>query len=198
MKIMITIINIISAIPILIYPFILIAGVMSFDAPESGKSLVAWFVFVASIGYPLLIIAFIFLSQRYNSTSLALIALIPLLVLVYALSISGGTTQKNNFSTLNKDFVCDSNSFLSIGGNETDPIRGLRFLEKRNFFTYKNNDIASIYGNKWINVQKINSKDIKDRIDQLLNYCKNTEGKTPFQVYLKIEDSQIKEFLRQI
>ncbi len=193
-----TIINVISALPILLYPALLITGIMSFDAPSSGRAISAWVLFIFSIAYPLVILALIFLSRRYDSLSLALIALIPLIVLVYVFFVSGGTAQKNSFNTLKKDYVCDSSSFLSLGGNETDPIRKLQLLEKWNFLTYKNNVIASIYGNKWINAERINLKDIRDRTDQLLSSCKNNEGKTPIQVYSRVEDGQVKEIMKQI
>ena len=197
MKIAITVLNVISALAILPYPGIVIAGVMAGDSPSSGNIL-PWIILLLSLGYPFIIGGIIFLSQRHDSLSLALIALVPLIVLVYVFIISGGTVQKNNFNTLQKDCVCDPGSFLSLGGKETDPIRGLMLLEKRNFFTYRKNDIASVYGNKWINSERINSKDTRDRTDQLLNSCKNTEGKTPVQVYSKIEDGQVKEILKQI
>ena len=68
MKTIITIVNIVSAIPILAYPVILISGVMSFDAPGSGKSVLAWVIFLASVGYPLIIIALIFLSRSFTGS----------------------------------------------------------------------------------------------------------------------------------
>ncbi len=197
MKIILTIINSISAIPILVYPFLLIAGVMSFDAPSSGKSLLAWTMFIVSVGYPLVIIALIFLSRRYDSVSLALLALIPLLSLLYIFFISGGTAQKDNYNNLTKDFVCDSNSFLSITG-KGNPIGGIDLLEKKNFFTYTRNEIATIYKDKWMNPDKINSKDIRDKTDSLLTNCKNPHGKSPIEVFIPITDDQVKDILKKI
>ncbi len=170
---------------------------MSFDSPGSTKSLTAWLFFLLSIGYPLIIFLFAFLSIRHKSLVFALLALLPLVIILYFLFLSGGTAQKDNFNTLKKDFVCDSNSFLSLGGNESDPIRGLKFLEKKSGFIYKNDTVANIYQNKFINAQKINSKDIRDRTDQLLNSCKDIEGKTPYQKYIKIEDEQVKDINKQ-
>ncbi len=194
----IIIINIVSLVPVLFYPMFFISGVMMFDFPSSSKSITAWSVFLLSVGYPLIIILLVFLSIRYKSFLFALLGLLPLIIILYFLFLSGSTAQKGNFNTLKKDFVCDSNSFLSLGGNESDPIRGLKFLEKKNFFIYKNDTIANIYQNKFINAQKINSKDIRDRTDQLLNSCKDIEGKTPYQKYVKIEDDQVKFINKQI
>ncbi len=197
MKILITIINIISALAIIPWPAIVISGAMAGDSPKSG-TLLPLIILIVSITYPLIIAGLIYLSQNQNSLLYALLGLTPLIFFVYVFFFSGGTAQKDNFNTLKKDFVCDSNSFLYLGGNETDPIRGLEFLEKRNFFTYKNNDIATIYGNKWINPEKINTKDIRDRTENLLNTCKNNKRETPVQSYIEIPDNQVKDILKTL
>lgn len=198
MRILLTIINILSLVPLLAYPALFVAGIMSFDAPNSDKSLMTWVIFAACVGYPLFIVLFIILSQIRFSATLALIGLVPLFVLSYVFFISGGTAQKENFNTLHKDFVCDFSSFLSLGGTETDPIRSLSFLERKNFFKYQNSRIATVYGNKWIKAEQINPKDVRDKTDTLLNSCRNIDGKTAFQTYEKIEREQVKEILKLI
>jgi hypothetical protein len=198
MRLVLTVINILSAVPVLAYPALFVAGIMSFDAPGSDKSLSTWVIFIACVGYPLFIVLFIVISQIYLSTTFALVGLVPMLVFGYIFFVSGGTAQKENFNTLHKDFVCDSNSFLSLGGNETNPIRSLVLLERRNFFTYKNSEIATVFGNKWIKAERINSKDVRDKTDALLNSCKNVDGKTAFQTYEKIERERVKEILKLI
>ena len=175
-KNIITIINIVSAIPILAYPLIFIAGAMFFDAPGSNYSISAWIGFLLSISYPAFIIGFIVFSRKKNSTSLALVGLIPLLFLLYIFLIAGGTDQKNNYETLNKDFICNSNSFISIDDSD-----GMDLLEKKNFFTYKNEPFAIIDNNKQLSLMPWlkNSKETQD----LLSNCKNKEGKSLLDLY---------------
>ncbi len=76
----ITIINIVSILPILLYPFIFIAGAMSFDAPGSIQSIGPWVIFLISTLYPIFIVSFVIASRKYQSLLLALIATIPFLI----------------------------------------------------------------------------------------------------------------------
>lgn len=190
----IKIINIISLIPLLFYPMLFVSGVMIFDSPGSTKSLTAWLVFLASVGYPFIIGLFVFLSIRYKSFLFALLGILPLIIIVYFLFVSGGSSQKDNFNKLNREYVCDKNSFLFIDGKPEDKIRSVRLLEKKNFFTYKNDTIATIRGGKWINVSL--KRDTQS--DNLLNVCKDSSGKTPYQNYIKIEDEQVGDINKQI
>jgi len=192
---MLTIINIISAIPILLYPFILVAGVMSFDTPSSTKSLITWIIFIASLGYPVFIIILIMLSRRYDSVSLAFFGLIPLLFLFYSLFIYDGFVEKNNYNNLNKDFICDQNSFLSLYG-KGDPIGGINLFEKKNFFTYKKESLARIYEDKWM-VTRVNSEDVRERVEDLFTNCKNSNGQSPSQVFTPTTSEQVRTILKK-
>ncbi len=178
-KTIITIINIISVIPILIYPLAFIAGIMSFDA---GPSMVAWLIFLISTTYPIFIIACIIFSRKINSLSLSFIALLPLLALLYIFFIAGGTAQKDNYNTLSKDFICNSNSFLSVEKNGN--FGSINILEKKNFLNYENETIATIDNNATISLMSANPKEAKD----LLSNCKNNEGKSMLDFYTLISD----------
>ena len=63
-KIIITVANIISGIPILIYPIIFATSGMIFDAPDSGKYILNWIGFFILMLYPLFIITFIIFSRK--------------------------------------------------------------------------------------------------------------------------------------
>lgn len=176
-KKIITTINIISTIPILIYPGILAAGIMVFDAPGSGESILNWGAFFVSVLYPIFIIVFIILSRKNNSLPLSLVALLPLLFLLFVLFIPIETAQKDNYNTMSRDFICNSNSFLSVEKNGN--FGGINLLEKKNFFTYKNDSIATIDNNTSINLMSANPQEAKD----LLLNCKNKEGKSLLDTY---------------
>lgn len=177
-KNVITIINIISAIPILIYPLFFAFSVMIFDPPGSFQSVSHWVEFFVSVTYPIFIIVLIIFSRKKNSLSLALIALIPLLFLFFIFFFSSGLAQKDNYNTLSKDFICDSNSFISISG-KGNQISSINLLEKKNFLNYRYEAIATIDNNISINLMSSNPKEAKD----LLSNCKNIEGKSLLDTY---------------
>src|SRR3989344_6766803 len=175
-KIITTIINILSAVPILFYSFILGAGFMIFDAPGSGQYILNWGAFFASVLYPVFIIVFIIASRKNNSLPLALVALLPLLFLLFVLFTPIETAQKDDYNTRSKDFICDSNSFLSVEKN--GDFGGINLLKKKNFYTYENGTIATIE-NMSINIFSENPKETKN----LLSNCKNKEGKSLLDIY---------------
>ena len=88
-KTILIILNVVSLLPILAYPFILLAGVMSFDAPGSTKSILPWLVLTLSVLYPVIIIALIYFSHRYQSMWLAAIGAIPGVLILCALLFLG-------------------------------------------------------------------------------------------------------------
>lgn len=175
-KAIITIINIISAIPILIYPLVLAFSGMIFDPPGSLQSVLHWIELFVSVAYPIFIIACIILSRKKKSLLLALIALLPLLFLLYVFLFSAGLAQKDNYNTLNRDFICDSNSFLSVEKNGN--FGGISLLEKKNFYTYENEAVGLIENNE-INLMSTNPQEAKD----LLSNCKNKEGQSLLDIY---------------
>lgn len=183
-KIVIVIIDVISAIPILAYPVALAAGVMMFDAPGSGKSLTAWAVCLLSLGYPLYIIACIALSWSQKSAYWALAGLLPLLVLIYVLFISGGTQYKNDFTVLPKDFICDKNNFLNIEevGRKGNSIYLLR---KESPFSYRKDLVAYIEEGKTLEIRyyhRIWKKDYEKAL-AFFKGCKNKDGRSVLELY---------------
>jgi hypothetical protein len=82
-KTIITIVNVVSALAILVYPLFLINAFMAFDAPGSGYDIGTWVIFLCLIFYPAFIIALIIASRKKQSLVLALLAIIPLLLLLF-------------------------------------------------------------------------------------------------------------------
>lgn len=133
---LIIIIDILSCIPILAYPIMLSAGVMMFDSPGSGKSLSSWAIVSLSLLYPVFILGCIAYSWYSRSVLFPLLGLLPLLVMLYVLFVSGGTQYKSEFNTLPRDYVCDKNNFLSIksvGGTEVS----IHLLRRENPLSYQ-------------------------------------------------------------
>ncbi len=190
MKTMLTLINIVSLIPILLYPIIFIAGAMSFDAPGSGKSVLAWTIFIVSVGYPIYIISLIILSRIQNSILLSLLALLPLVFLVYNFFFLGNNAQKENYETLHKDFVCNENSFINIFTPE-NPISSVYLYEKK-LFKYSEERIATIYNDqKSLRLNITNDNESNDKKKELILNCKNAEGKSMLDIF----GSEREEFL---
>lgn len=181
-KIIITIINIISATPILLYPIVFATSGMIFDAPGSGELISNWIGFFAFITYPIFIVLLIINSRKKNSLPLALVALIPLLFLLFVFFFSAGLAQKEDYDTLSRDFICDSNSFLWI---QNGTAHGIDFLEKENFLNYSHINLAFMEnGSIKIYSNNISFQKVKD----LLSNCKNKEGKSLLDFYnLKVE-----------
>jgi len=109
------IINVLSAIPILIYPIVFFMSIMAFDSPSS-LSVLSFFVACVILSYPAFIILLIYFSRKHNSLILASIALIPLLISSYVFFYFeiADLDHKKDFDTRKRDFVCDANSFLSF------------------------------------------------------------------------------------
>ena len=113
-KRLLTIINIISVIPLLIYPVLFLSSLMVFEVPRSGQVSSAMIMAWLWLTYPLLIGLFIFLSRKFKSIPLALVASIPFLFMV-AFSIKALIDVMNRnrvveefLTTISKDFVCQS------------------------------------------------------------------------------------------
>lgn len=176
-KIIITVANIISSIPILIYPIIFATSGMIFDAPDSGKYILNWIGFFILMLYPLFIITFIIFSRKKNSLLLASVALIPLLFLLFVFFFSAGLSQKDDYNTLNKDFICNSNSFLWL---QNGTAHAIDFLEKENFLNYSHINLGFIENGSI----KIYSNNISlEKAKDLLSNCKNKESKSLLDIY---------------
>lgn len=113
-KRLLTIINIISVIPLLIYPVLFLSSLMVFEVPGSGKVTSAMVMAWLWLTYPLFIALFIFLSRKFKSISLALVASIPFLFMV-AFSVKALMDEMKRkrvveefLTTISKDFVCQS------------------------------------------------------------------------------------------
>ncbi len=194
-----TIINIISASPILLYPLFLGTSIMVFDAPGSGKSF--WSVATALIvvGFPLFIGLFIFLSRKYSSNWLALVACIPLIFLIYTLFVQNFLDNRHHekivnavISTISQDFIYDS----SIANTLAKTRKGTFFYEKGTFLSidkeynqviqvnpnasgsFFSEPVGKIKGD----ILEINSFDLKTAQDAYAVFV-NKEGKTIFDVF---------------
>ena len=180
-KNIITITNIVSTIPLFLYLPILIAGSMSFDAPDSGRRVLPWVMFLFSTLYPVFIIVFIIVSRKKKSLLLASVGLIPLLFLIFVFHLPIELARKDEYYTLNRDFICNSNSFLSVEKNNN--FGAVNLLEKKNFYTYKMETIADIDGGD-INIFSDNPKETRN----LLSNCKNNEGKSLLDFYALVSE----------
>jgi len=193
-KNLITCVNILSLAPILIYPVVFISGIMFFDSPRSNQQFTTWVYFSLSLLYPFLIGLFVFLSKKYTSLSLSLIALIPFLFFSYELYKTNGFVKyRSDFETRIKDFECNENSFLSfeptLGSGETGHLfKGITKFSNPGIFSYtKDSHVAEIIDNSWIMLTYEKDSDI------LL--CKDKDGKTLSEIYKKIDEKQYRDIL---
>ncbi|MEZ4210916.1 MAG: hypothetical protein R3B39_01300 [Candidatus Paceibacterota bacterium] len=198
MKILITILNSLSVIPIFVYPAILGAGIMSLDSPNNG--FLGWTIFIISITYPLLIIGLIILSRKYTSLVLAIIAAIPFFIILYTLFFSNALYYKKRFSELEKDFVCGSGEFLSLGTQDEKislpNTKSLYLLENKNFLSYKVHYAGTLYDNKLLYKKEKLNEGFSNKVDVFLGQCKDSEGKTPLELYKIISKEEIQKILR--
>ena len=123
-KNLLTILNIISASPIIIYPVLFLSSFMILGVPGSGKPTTALVMAWLWLSYPVFILVLIFFSRKFRSLSLALIACIPFVFMfVFAMialvnEIKRRIVVKEFISTLSKDFVCatgsNANKFITV------------------------------------------------------------------------------------
>lgn len=73
----IKIINNISLVAILFFPFYFLIGVMSLSTPTAPEYMKTWFYIIAT--YPLFIVAMLFLSRKLKSLPCAILGLLPLI-----------------------------------------------------------------------------------------------------------------------
>jgi len=92
---MITILNILAVIPMVLYPVLLATSIMTFSMPTTDNPVKKMFLGFAMLLFPVLIVVGIVLSRKYNSIIWAIIACIPLIILMLLLI-------KNKFSAGNK------------------------------------------------------------------------------------------------
>jgi len=111
-KNLLTILNIISASPIIIYPILFLSSFMILGVPGSGKPTTAIVMAWLWLSYPVFILILIFLSRKFRSLPLALIACIPfILMFAFAMialvnEIKRRIVVKEFISTISKDFDC--------------------------------------------------------------------------------------------
>jgi hypothetical protein len=190
----ITILNIIAAIPVIAYPAALPAGIMMFDAPGSTKSITAWAFFLFSVGYPLFIALLIVFSRKYESVLLAGLALIPLCVFVYFFVLEDSLRIRKEFETVSRDFICNETTFLHVEP-AGDGSAELQALHKHGLLSYEKGTLGDIDGNGifvFVHSSVSVSKHLDDRVPELLRVCKNREGKSPSEMYPRMMN--IKEY----
>jgi len=187
------IINVLSVIPILIYPIILFVSIAAFDSPSS-LSVLSFSVVSIILSYPVFIILLIYFSRKHNSLILASIALIPLLISSYVFFYFeiAGLDHKKDFDTRKKDFICDANSFLSfheIGLSDGKPndLKFIDLFEKKDFMFYtKYYSDGRVYDDKWVVVSN----------PKILS-CKNSEGRSLGEIYTQIQENQVTDMLKK-
>ncbi len=99
-KVMITVLNILSALPIIIYPILLATSIMVFAVPGVTKSVTGLVTGFSMLLFPIVIVVGIILSRKYNSVAWAVFACIPLIVFV-------GVLIKNTISNRNVNMHSD-------------------------------------------------------------------------------------------
>jgi len=169
------------------------SGIMAGASPNAGKFL-GWVVLIISFIYPLILIALVLLSRKHNSLLIAIIAVIPFLFLLYIFFIQGISDQKKNFDSLEKSFTCGTNQFLSIENSGSDSINRLYFLEKKNILSYRVEYIANILDNNSLYVLGGRTEGID--MDSLLNNCKNTENKSPLDLYRILSNEEYNNIIK--
>ncbi len=81
-KTVIIVLNIISATPIIFYPVMFVSALMVFAVPGVTKSATGLVSGVSMLLYPVLVVVGIILSRKYNSVIWAVVACIPIIVMV--------------------------------------------------------------------------------------------------------------------
>lgn len=195
-NIVIIVLNILALLPVLIYPAILMSGIMSAASPNASKFL-GNFIFYLSLSYPIFLIGLVFLSRKYDSLLIAIVAVIPFLFLIYFLFFSGAGEQKKRFDSFEKPFTCGQNIFLGI--ERFPDFNNLYFLSKKNFLNYDINYWGRI-NNEYKIISILNyyeNKIIKDKIDSILSECKTSDGKNILDVYKITSNEDFNKYIQK-
>lgn len=183
MKIIITIINGLSTLPILFFPVAFISSFMLIAVPSAGKSFISWVIFILTIVYPAIIIYLIVLSRKQWSLAIALIGLIPLLIFLF-LFFSDSIKGNKKIAKSEKEFICDNGEFL-IALNPTSSFKDYYIIKKKLLIFYKkSHKISSVYNDKYI----IFSGNISDENKEKLKSCKNNKGESFLNLYREVRD----------
>jgi hypothetical protein len=182
-KNLLTILNIISASPIIIYPILFLSSFMILGVPGSGKPSKAIVMAWLWLSYPVFIVVLIFLSRKFKSISLALIACVPF-VFMFAFAIIALVNEikrrivvKEFISTLSKDFVCitgsNANKFITVDLQKNQLI----MIDPTASDSYFTEPVGKMkFGNLELFYQLSGSKDQYGK-------CLNSEGKSIFDLY---------------
>ncbi len=155
-KIMINVLNVLSALPIIIYPILLVTSIMVFAVPGVTKSATGLITGFSMLLFPVVIVTGIILSRKYNSITWAIIACIPLIVFAGVLIKN---TILNRGSNKHSDLYNRTSAFSKIitnskligvwiatPGSENGAILGqekIEFTEVDGVKTFKN-----VYGSE--------------------------------------------------
>lgn len=114
MRVLIIVLNCIAGLSLLMYPLILMAGIMGFDAPGSERSGVMQLIFLVILLSPIIIVASIVLSWTRQSMMWAVVGCIPVVIFLVFLGsefLRSSRFYKHEFDTVRRDFLkrfCDT------------------------------------------------------------------------------------------
>lgn len=192
MNVAILVLNIISGVPILVYPFTIAPTVMMFDSPESLRSPYVWLMFVVALGYPIFIVLCIYFSRTYHSLVLAIIGLLPLLLLVYI--FTRDSHAEYVFTQETPQFVCNSTAGIYIPMIDDDRTTA-EYVTKRLLYFYDSTDVGDIYEGKYIRPSY--AIENNSRLKKLLWECKNSSGEMFGNSYVEISKERENEIIRK-
>lgn len=91
-----------------------------------------------------------------------------------------------------RDFICDENSYLNISNLSGDPQKEatLKLYRRSYFFRYSVKTIAYIDQSEYIRLYPMIFASDQTLQMSALNSCKNSEGKTPLEVYKLIKNRE--------
>ncbi len=193
-----TFVNIISCLSLLIYPFVLVAGVMSLGGAGLERNFYSLAYGILSITYPLFVVWIYFLSRRLDSIWLALLGTIPTLFLFWTLVMSDYIRDqlegKKFFQSAERHFICSEDEFISVGKNASEvlPRAEVQWVRKHFGILYSKDDIGYVFNRKWFIPSSRNSEKIA-ALTTVIKRCRNFEGNTITDLYklkTKIEDIQ--------
>lgn len=208
----ITLLNVIAVIPVAL---IIITApavfIMTFDSPVSGNSTQMWLMrILIYIVIPLAVAGCIFLSQWRHSITWALIAASPMLYVSYGYFLKPDTFLVE-YQTSSQDFICDR-GFLSLKkpwfGTPIPEMQRVDWYKKRWLNSARMDVIGYIYNwnfisrelvkNKNNTTNKSSSQAIFSKNKDIIEYCKNRDQKTLFEVYPLGDKNVIEELDEKI
>jgi hypothetical protein len=196
-KVLIIILNCIAGLSLLMYPLILMAGIMGFDAPGSERSGVMQLIFLAILVSPILIVVSIVLSWMRQSMVWAIIGCIPVAICLVFLGselLRSSKFYKHEFDTVRRDFVCSNNAFIHIDDPSEKSVT-TAYLYSKKGYKYTKTGVATVYDQEYVYI--LPSDKVVDTVDQDISSCKNNDNNGLTDVYKEITDEALSDFLKR-